>query len=126
MDVASWGNVFATKASPEKTAVRGSVPTTVSAADAAWRDSVFARRVSRAWIAPFPPVLKTAITVDAASMGNVCATKDSLETPVEKEAVRMTAMVRGNVWTAAACVMKATLARIAQKVIVVIYILYYI
>lgn len=40
--------------------------------------------------------------------------------PVEKEAVRTNAMEQASVWTAAAFVMKATLARIAQKVIVIV------
>lgn len=77
---------------------------------------MFARRVLRARTAPFPPALETATTADAASKENVCATRDSLETPVEKEAARTNAMELASVWTAAAFVMKATLARIAQKV----------
>lgn len=81
---------------------------------------MFARRVLKARTAPFPPAQETATTTGAASTENVCAMRDSLEMPVEKEAVRTNAMEQASVWTAAAFVMKATLARIAQKVIVIV------
>lgn len=90
------------------------------ATGAAWRASVCARRGLRVRTAPFPPVLETATTTGAASTGNVCVTMDSLEMPVEKEAVRTNAREWANVWTASAFVMKATLARIAQKVNLII------